>query len=128
MYEFTQDDRRRGGIASGETRRRKKTLRETAQTLLAMQAPDSIVERFQELGMEKGDTFQTAIALAMLNDSMSGKSTAPAMVSNLVRLLGEDTIRFEMTDGFDDSARKMDEWFKEAQKEFAEEHKKEASK
>ncbi len=123
MYEFSQDDRRRGGIASGETRRRKKTLRETAQTLLAMEAPDNIVERFQELGMEKGDTFQTAIALAMLNDSMSGKSTAPAMVSNLVRLLGEDVTRFELSTEFDESAQKLDEWFQEAQKQYAEEHK-----
>lgn len=56
---------RKGGIASGEARRRKKAMRDTAKMLLDMQVPKAAKELKQKLAVmgisEEDFTYQTAV-------------------------------------------------------------------
>lgn len=65
---------RKGGIRSGEVRRRKKALRETIEMLLRMPCTDEEVqEELHGMGLsEREMTNQTAIVVAMLRKAMQG--------------------------------------------------------
>ena len=73
-YDFTREEReamgRKGGIASGETRRKQRTFRESIKAILALQTPDEEKQaQLKELGID--DTVLNAINLAV-----SGKAAA----------------------------------------------------
>ena len=62
-YEFTSEQSReeaakngrKGGIASGEARRKKKTLRETAEIMLACELPPDVKRKLKSNGLEAED-------------------------------------------------------------------------
>jgi len=73
-YDFTREEReamgRKGGIVSGETRRKQKTFRESIKAILALQTPDPEKQaQLRELGID--DTILNAINMAV-----SGKAAA----------------------------------------------------
>ena len=113
MYEFTQEDRRRGGVASGEARRNKRTLRETAEILLQTELPADVKAELSAKGFEC-ETVMDAIVAGVIESAISGNSQAFA---NIMKLLGEDSQRIELS-RFDESAARLDEWFKQAQEEY----------
>lgn len=68
---------RKGGVASGEARRKKRDLRETLETLLKSTLKDEeIVSKFEEFGFKKGMTMQDAISAAMIQQAVKGSVKA----------------------------------------------------
>lgn len=78
---------RRGGIRSGEVRRAKKTMRDTAKWLMKMSVPsDNAQKNLERLGIPKTDrNFQTAMVVRLIQKAVSEGETSA------IRLLGELT-------------------------------------
>lgn len=87
---------RRGGIASGEARRRKKTMKETARMLLDMEIPDAAKElkaKLKMMGISEEDfTYQSAVMVAVLNQAMKGNTKAATFLRDTV---GENPLLME---------------------------------
>ena len=79
---------RKGGIASGEARRRKKAMRDTAKMLLDMQVPKAAKELKQKLAVmgisEEDFTYQTAVMVGVINQAMKGNTKAAAFLRDTV--------------------------------------------
>ena len=120
-YEFTSEQSReeaakngrKGGIASGEARRKKKTLRETAEIMLACELPEDVKRKLKSNGLE-ADDYRDAVIAAAIQSIIRGNSN---MFGQLLRLMGEgsETINLDVTD---DSTRNMDEWLDHAREDF----------
>lgn len=75
--EEARENGRKGGVASGEARRKKRDLRETLETLLRSTLKDEeIVSKFEEFGFKKGMTMQDAISAAMIQQAVKGNVKA----------------------------------------------------
>lgn len=87
---------RRGGIASGEARRRKKTMRETAKMLLDMEIPNAAKElkaKMKAMGISEEDfTYQSAVMIGILNQAMKGNTKAASFLRDTV---GENPLLME---------------------------------
>ena len=80
---------RRGGIKSGETRRRKKTMRETLELLLTMP-----LKQGERADIEKGDnlkefakenvTVEQAMLIAQIQKALKGDAQAFEMIRDLI--------------------------------------------
>lgn len=112
-YKFTKEDSRRGGIASGEARRNKRTLRETAELLLHKELPKEVKEELAAKGFP-AETFMDAIVCAVIESATNGNAQNFA---NLVKLLGEDVQRVELAP-YDQSVEKMEAYFEEMRAEY----------
>lgn len=78
---------RNGGIKSGEVRRAKKTMRETAKTLMKMEVVgDNNKKNLQAFGIQKDDqNYQTAVVVRLMQRALVEGDTSA------IRLLGELT-------------------------------------
>ena len=91
LNERTKEEQRTvqvmGGKASGEARRRKKSMREAAEAIMAQMATaDRAKEVLEAMGAEDKD-YQTAVVCAMVIEAISGNVSA----ANSIRdLLGEN--------------------------------------
>lgn len=106
-YKFTKEDSRKGGIASGEARRYKRSLRETMEVLLSTELP---AEKRQEL-LERGfpaSTFQDALIASVIESAKNGNAQNFA---NIVKLLGEDVQKVELSRN-DESIAEMENYFR----------------
>ena len=87
---------RKGGIASGEARRRKKTMRETAKMLLDMEIPNAAKElrkKLKLMGVSEDDfTYQSALMVGILNQAMKGNTKAASFLRDTV---GENPLLME---------------------------------
>ena len=93
--EEQRENARKGGIASGEVRRKKKAFRETVQQIAEMGVPDKVLKKLKEQGISKEDaTYQTAIVLKMFHEAMSGNVAA---FNTLVNVAGEMVNKHELT-------------------------------
>lgn len=84
---------RKGGIASGESRRRKKTLKELMNSIATMPLRDGEVtdiDKIKSLASAKGKniTVEEAFALSLTQKALSGDYKAMRL---WVELMGEDT-------------------------------------
>ena len=81
--EQLREQTRKGGIASGESRRKRKTFRESLLTILSM-APDDpeVVEHLKALGLDP--TFQTAIDLAQARVAAKGDTDAARFIRDTI--------------------------------------------
>ena len=79
---------RKGGLASAESRRRKKSMRESFEALFAMQAPEKYIKAFKKQGMEVPEDLTTEQALTL---SMTAKAIAgdARMASLILDIMGE---------------------------------------
>lgn len=68
---------RSGGIASGEARRARITLRADLEELLSMPAKD-------EAGVETGETMQHAIAVALIEKALKGDTKAFEIIRDTI--------------------------------------------
>lgn len=114
-YQFTKEDARRGGIASGESRRAKRTLRETTERLLEMELPAKAKAELAEQGYE-AETFMDALAAAVIDSARHGNAQ---QFSNLMRLLGEDVHKLAVQPQ-DSSIEAMEQWLAERSAEYNE--------
>lgn len=91
---------RNGGKASGEARRRKKTMRETAQLILDMQIPNAAKElkaKLKAMGLTEEDfTYQSAIMIGIVNQAMKGNTKAAAFLRDTV---GENPMMLQEESG-----------------------------
>ena len=102
MTERTEDEQRKiarlGGIASGEARRRKKSMREWAEVLgqctMTLKMPD---------GSEVVADINAAVVLKQMNKAINKGDTNAAAF--LMRLRGEDVQRHEFVD--EDEKRRL---------------------
>ena len=83
----TPDERRESavnaGIASGKSRRNRKTFRESLLTILSMPVDDpELLDKLKALGLEP--TFQTAIDLAQIRQAQKGDTDASRFVRDTV--------------------------------------------
>lgn len=78
---------RNGGIKSGEIRRAKKTMRETAKALMAMEVVgDNNKRNLEAFGIQKGDqNYQTAVVVRLMQKALVEGDTSA------IRLIGELT-------------------------------------
>lgn len=85
---------RKGGIASGEARRKKKTMRENAELLLSLGVKnDKLKKVMNELGIdEEEQTNQMAMLISMLNVTLKGGNGAVQAFNSLQATVGEKPI------------------------------------
>ena len=76
---------KKGGVKSGEARRKKKALRESMEALLvATLTDDELIKKFAKFGFKKGMTMQEAIAAAMINQAAKGNVKAYVAIKDTV--------------------------------------------
>ena len=76
---------RKGGVASGKARRKKKALRESMEALLVSTLKDDeLIEKFAKFGFKKGMTMQEAIAAAMISQAAKGSVKAYVAIKDTV--------------------------------------------
>lgn len=106
---------RRGGIASGAARRRRKALREAADIFLALPLPDKDeVKRLRKLGLDRDDIdVQMGIVarlaqMAMLGDTKAAKLlfdiVGPEPETNYLDATNDDPITQSLNEEFGDGA------------------------
>jgi len=118
-YQFTSDQSRtkaaqngaKGGKASGEAKRRKRSLREAMQTMLALELSEKEINDLAKKGYD-AETQLDALTAAALMSAKRGNSQAFA---NVMRLLGEETLSIEIQD---DSTKNMDNWLNDERNAF----------
>ena len=90
------EDSRKGGIASGEARRRKRTMREAAELFLSLPVKDDeLKERMEALGVDGDDVDnQMAVIVGLTMKATSGDSKAAKV---LAELLGEGQRQLEVS-------------------------------
>ena len=101
----------KGGKASGEARRRKRSLREAMQTMLALELSEKEINDLAKKGYD-AETQLDALTAAALMSAKRGNSQAFA---NVMRLLGEETLNIEIQD---DSTKNMDNWLNDERNAF----------
>lgn len=118
-YQFTSDQSRtkaaqngaKGGKASGEAKRRKRSLREAMETMLALDLSEKEINDLAKKGYD-AQTQLDALTAAALMSAKRGNSQAFA---NVMRLLGEETLNIELQD---DSTKNMDNWLNDERNAF----------
>lgn len=101
----------KGGKASGEARRRKRSLREAMETMLALELSEKEISDLAKKGYD-AETQLDALTAAALMSAKRGNSQAFA---NVMRLLGEETLNIEIQD---DSTKNMDNWLNNERQAF----------
>lgn len=103
----------KGGKASGEARRKKKSLRESMQTMLALDLSEKEINDLAKKGYS-AETQLDALTAAALISAKRGNSQAFA---NVMKLLGEgvETVNIEIQD---DSTKAMSEWLENERETF----------
>lgn len=86
---------RKGGIASGEARRRKKSMKESFETLFAMQASDKYKNAFRKQGMEVPDdlTHEQALVLSMTAKAIAGDARMAALILDVMGEKQSDVLK-----------------------------------
>lgn len=75
---------RKGGVASGEARRRKKAMRDTAKMMMDMTIPDSLKQlktKLKAMGVDEEDiTYQAAVMVGVINQAIKGNTRAASFL------------------------------------------------
>ena len=75
---------RKGGIASGEARRRKKAMRDTAKMMMDMAIPDNLKQlkaKLKAMGVDEEDiTYQAAVMVGVINQAIKGNTRAASFL------------------------------------------------
>ena len=105
---------RMGGIASGEARRKKKTLREAAEAIFSANLTDEEIEKYRAKGYEV-ETLLDAVIVGQVQSALKGNSQAFA---NFMRLFGEGVENINLSIPDDESVKELDEWVENARTDF----------
>lgn len=84
--EEQREIQRKGGIASGEARRRKKSIKETLDILLECRPSEKDLKLMQAQGVDVEDdaTYRQAIAFSIVNRAMKGNTRAFELIRDTV--------------------------------------------
>lgn len=102
---------RKGGLASVEARREKKSLRSTIETLLEYRPTEKELEYMRDHGIDVDDdaTYRTAVAFAIINKAVKGNTRAFEMLRDTI---GEKpTEKVEVTKPTSETVAEMEEFF-----------------
>ena len=90
-----RENGKKGGIASGEARRRKKSMKESFEALFAMQASDKYKAAFKKQGMEIPDdlTNEQALVLCMTAKAIAGDARMAALVLDVMGEKQSDVLK-----------------------------------
>ena len=99
-YKLSQEEAKRGGIASGEARRRKKSLKETLDILLEYRPTEKELDFLREHGIDVDDdaTYRTAVAFSMINKAVKGNTRAFEMLRDTIGEKPVDKIQIAEVD------------------------------
>lgn len=101
---------KKGGIASGEARRKKKAMREVAEMVLGSQislSDEKIRQQLKEKGVSDDDmTYQTAVVFATLGQALKGNVKA---VTELRDMAGEKVQEIKVNTVIDDKVKELEE-------------------
>lgn len=102
---------RMGGIASGEARRKKKTLREAAEAIFSANLTDEEIEKYRAKGYEV-ETLLDAVIVGQVQSARKGNSQAFA---NFMRLFGEgvETVDVNIDKDYVDAVETVEQLMKE---------------
>lgn len=84
-----------GGKASGEARRRKKSMKESFETLFAMQTSDKYKNAFRKQGIDVPDdlTNEQALVLSMTAKAIAGDARMAALVLDVMGEKQSDVLK-----------------------------------
>ena len=83
---------KKGGVKSGEARRKKKALRETLETMLKAPLKDhALTEKFEQFGYRSGMSMQDAISAAMIAQAAKGNVKAFVAIRDTIEPKDEET-------------------------------------
>lgn len=86
-HKLTVEEASRGGKASGEARRKKRDMKQSFETLFAMQATDKRKKTYEKLGYDTKDlTVEEGILISMVEKAMAGDAR---MASLIMDVMGE---------------------------------------
>lgn len=102
---------RLGGIASGEARRKKKTLREAAEAIFSANLTQEEIEKYKSKGYEV-ETLLDAVIVGQVQSARKGNSQAFA---NFMRLFGEgvETVDVNIDKDYVDAVETVEQLMKE---------------
>lgn len=102
---------RLGGIASGEARRKKKTLREAAEAIFSANLTEEEKERYKSKGYDV-ETLLDAVIVGQIQSARKGNSQAFA---NFMRLFGEgsETVDVNIDKDYVDAVETVEQLMKE---------------
>ena len=91
-----RENGRKGGVASGDARRERASMRAAAEYLLSRKVPPGEMEdALEEMGIKKSDqTYATAVVAGAIRRAIDGN---PAAFGQLMKLMGEGLERQEVT-------------------------------
>ena len=108
--EEVRENGRKGGIASGVARRRKKTLKEAMDLLLSLPLKDPKVKKeIEKMGINPDDIDnQMAIAIAQWKEAAKGNTKAYA---NIEATIGEkNPEKIEVSKPIDETTKEVDDY------------------
>lgn len=83
-HRLTVEEQSRGGIASGEARRKKKSMKESFEALFAMQANDKFKNAFKKQGFDTEDlTYEQALVLSMTAKAVAGDARMASLIMDV---------------------------------------------
>ena len=102
---------RLGGIASGEARRKKKTLKEAAEAIFSANLTQEEIEKYKAKGYEV-ETLLDAVIVGQVQSARKGNSQAFA---NFMRLFGEgvETVDVNIDKDYVDAVETVEQLMKE---------------
>lgn len=85
-YKLTREEAKKGGQRSGETRRKKRAMREQLELLLKLPVQNKKVkEKMSELGIDEKDIDnQMAITISLFNEAMKGNTKAYELIRDTI--------------------------------------------
>lgn len=109
-YKLSREEAKKGGKKSGEVRRRKKLLREIAETIGAAQAPEEVKEKMRQLGLTSTNdiTLDEALMMAQYGRALSGSVQSANFIAEMK---GEKIQRVEQVNINDRSMERLNEDF-----------------
>lgn len=76
---------RKGGIKSGESKRRKKSLKEAAEKIMQMEPPEKVVDSLRRAGFgDEETTYQMAMMLGQIQEAIKGNTRAANFIANIM--------------------------------------------
>lgn len=96
-YKLSQEEAKRGGQKSGETRRRKRTLKEQMEMLLSLPVQDPATKDFIEsLGIDSTEINNAlAITLSMYQEALKGNTKAFELIRDTIGEKPTDRLQIE---------------------------------
>lgn len=104
---------RKGGVASGESRRRRKQLREYAEMVMSMPLEGANRARLESMGIAEEDlTNGMAMVMTTFNQALKGN---PKHIQIMREMLGERVLEHKVTTNLDAAAQELNDLIEETE-------------